>query len=72
MVEINKIFETNTKLNKNEEIKDLGSSKLNLMSDDEGIEKSYGFEISPRQLEIIMTNYKERGSEYKDLKYFRS
>ena len=72
MVEINKIFETNTKLNKNEEIKDLGSSKLNLMSDDEGIEKSYGFEISPHQLEIIMTNYKERGSEYKDLKYFRS
>ena len=72
MVEINKIFETNTKLNKNEEIKDLGSSKLNLMNDDEGIEKSYGFEISPHQLETIMSNYKERGLDFKDLKYFRS
>ena len=70
MVEINKIFEN--KSNKNEDLKDLGSSQLNLMNDDEGIEKSYGFGISPHKLEKIISNYKERGSDYKDLKYFRS
>ena len=69
MVEIKKIFELKKISNKNE---DLGSSQLNLMNDEEGIEKSYGFGISPHKLETIMTNYKERGSDYKDLKYFRS
>ena len=72
MVEINKIFEINTNSDKNEEMKDLGSSQLNLMSEDEGIEKSYGFGISPQKLESIISNYKERGSDYKDLKYFHS
>ena len=66
----NKIIEINTKLDKNEK-NDLGSSQINLISDDDGIEKNYGFGISANKLETIMGKYKERGSDFKDLKYFR-
>ena len=66
----NKIIEINTKSEKNEK-NDLGSSQINLISDDDGIEKNYGFGISANKLETIMGKYKERGSDFKDLKYFR-
>ena len=66
----NKIIEINTKSDKNEK-NDLGSSQINLISDDDGIEKNYGFGISANKLETIMGKYKERGSDFKDLKYFR-
>ena len=64
-------FEINTKSNQKEQKNDLGSSNLNLVSDEEGVEKSYGFEISANKLETIMGNYKERGSDFRDLKYFQ-
>ena len=54
-----------------EENKDLGSSQINLISDENGIEKNYGFGISAHKLETIMGNYKERGADFKDLKFFR-
>ena len=66
----NKIIEINAKSEKNEK-NDLGSSQINLISDDDGIEKNYGFGISANKLETIMGKYKERGSDFKDLKYFR-
>ena len=71
MSDANQIFEINTKPVKKEDKNDLGSSQLNLISDDEGIEKKYGFGISAQKLETIMGNYKERGADFKDLKYFR-
>ena len=71
MSDTNQIFEINTKPVKKEDKNDLGSSQLNLISDDEGIEKKYGFGISAQKLETIMGNYKERGTDFKDLKYFR-
>ena len=71
MSDTNQIFEINTKPVKKEDKNDLGSSQLNLISDDEGIEKKYGFGISAQKLETIMGNYKERGADFKDLKYFR-
>ena len=71
MTDTNQIFEINTKPVKKEDKNDLGSSQLNLISDDEGIEKKYGFGISAQKLETIMGNYKERGADFKDLKYFR-
>ena len=70
MSERNNILEINTKTktgNKNDMI---SSQVSNLISEDESRNK-YGFGISPRKLEEIMGNYKERGSDYRDLKYFR-
>ena len=64
-------FEINTKSNQKDQKIDLGSSNLNLVSDEEGVEKSYGFGISANKLETIMGNYKERGSDFRDLKYFQ-
>ena len=61
-------IEINTKTNKKN---DLGNSKINLISDDEGLERIYGFGISVHKLETIMGYYKERGSDFKDLKFFR-
>ena len=58
-------IEINTHLNKN----DLGSSHTNL---DDGKEKKFGFGISVHELEEIMEKYKERGDDFKDLKYFRA
>ena len=73
MSETNKVFEINTKSNRKdkEDDKDLGSSQINLISDENGIEKNYGFGISAHKLENIMGNYKERGADFKDLKFFR-
>ena len=58
-------FEINTHLNRN----DLGSSQTYL---DEAKDKKYGFGISAHDLEAIMEKYKERGDDFKDLKFFRS
>ena len=71
MADTNQIFEINTKQLKKEDKNDLGNSQLNLISMDEGLEKTYGFGISVEKLEEIMSNYKERGADFKDLKYFR-
>ena len=71
MSDRNQIFEINTKQIKKEEKNDLGSSQLNLISEDEGKEKTYGFGISAHKLETIMSYYKERGADFKDLKFFR-
>ena len=71
MSDTNQIFEINTKPLKKEEKNDLGNSQLNLISEDEGIERTYGFGISALKLEAIMGNYKERGADFKDLKFFR-
>ena len=58
-------IEINTHLNRN----DLGSSQTYL---DDGKEKKFGFGISAHELEEIMEKYKERGDDFKDLKFFRS
>ena len=71
MSDTNQLFEINTKSNKNVLNNDLGSSQINLINDEEAIEKKYGFKISFRQLETIMGYYKERGNDFQDLKYFK-
>jgi len=43
----------------------------NLISDEDGKERQYGFGISAHKLEDIMGSYKERGAEFRDLKYFK-
>ena len=65
-----KKMELNSKTIKNGK-NNVGNSNINLISDDEGLEKNYGFGISAQKLEKIMGNYKERGSDFKDLKFFR-
>ena len=65
IIEINK----NTKL-KQDKTNDLKNSQIsNLINEDEEMEK-YGFKIKPKELENIMGIYKERGEDFKDLKYF--
>ena len=71
MSDTNQLFEINTKSNKNVLNNDLGSSQINLINDEEAIEKKYGFKISYLQLETIMGYYKERGNDFQDLKYFK-
>ena len=58
-------IEINTHLNRN----DLGSSQTYL---DDGKEKKFGFGVSAHDLEEIMEKYKERGDDFKDLKFFRA
>ena len=67
-----KKMEINTRTNKNEKKNDLVNSQVNLISDDEGLEKNYGFGISAHKLEKIVGNYKERGSDFKDLKFLEN
>ena len=70
MSERNNILEINTK-SKTGKKNDMISSQIsNLISEDENRNK-YGFGISPRKLEEIMGNYKERGSGFRDLQYFK-
>ena len=64
-------FEINTKSNQKEQKIDIGSSNLNLVSVEDDNGKNYGFEISAHRLETIMGYYKERGNDFRDLKYFR-
>ena len=40
-------------------------------SEDDYEKNDFGFRISPINLETIMGKYKERGADYKDLKYFQ-
>ena len=58
-------IEINTHLKRN----DLGSSQTNLY---DGKEKKYDFGVSAHDLEEIMEKYKERGDDFKDLKFFRA
>ena len=39
-------------------------------SDEDKIKNEFGFGISPQRLESLMGKYKERGNDYKDLKFF--
>ena len=71
MSDTNQLFEINTNHNKNVLNNDLGNSQINLINVEESIEKKFGFKISVQQLEVIMNNYKERGNDYQDLKYFQ-
>ena len=48
----------------------ISSQISNLISEDENMNK-YGFGITAHKLEEIMAKYKERGSDFRDLKYFR-
>ena len=70
MSERNNIIEINTKTKPGKKNDMINSQVSNLISEDENRNK-YGFGISPRKLEEIMGNYKERGSEFRDLQYFR-
>ena len=70
MSERNDILDINTK-SKPEKKNDMISSQIsNLISEDENMNK-YGFGITAHKLEEIMAKYKERGSDFRDLKYFR-
>ena len=61
-------LEINTKPNHKKELKD---SNNNLIDDENEVYKSkYGYKINAHQLEEIMGKYKERGTEFNDLKYF--
>ena len=61
-------LEINTKSNHKAELK---SSNNNLIDDEHESKKSkYGYKIDVHELEEIMGKYKERGTEFNDLKYF--
>ena len=62
------ISEISTKKIINDEV----NSQLSNENEEDGREKEYGFAISATQLENIMGRYKERGSDFRDLKYFRN
>jgi Ca2+ transporting ATPase len=62
------ISEISTKKKINDEV----NSQLSNENEEDGREKAYGFSISATQLENIMGRYKERGSDFRDLKYFRN
>ena len=62
------ISEISTKKKINDEL----NSQLSNENEEDGREKAYGFSISATQLENIMGRYKERGSDFRDLKYFRN
>ena len=53
------------------EIKTKNEDNSSKDSEDEYENNDYGFKISPVNLENIMGKYKERGADYKDLKYFQ-
>ena len=67
MSERGNINEINTKRNKNDEI----NSQIIEENVEDGKEREYGFGITALELEKIMGEYKERGNDYRDLKYFR-
>ena len=69
MSERDNINEINTKL-KNIHKKIEKGSQISEESKDDGNERAHGFGISAHKLEKIMGYYKERGSDFKDLKYF--
>ena len=61
-------LEINTKSNHKAELK---SSNNNLIDDEHESKKSkYGYKIDVHELEEIMGKYKERGTEFNDLRYF--
>ena len=70
MSERDNINDINTKL-KNNHKKIEKSSQISEESAEEGNERSHDFGISAHKLEKIMGYYKERGTDFKDLKYFR-
>ena len=70
MSERENINEINTKSKPTKKI-DISNSKIeDIISDDDKVNQ-YGFGIKARDLEKIMESYKERGSDFKDLEYFR-
>ena len=71
MSERNNILEIKTKTTPGKKNDMISSQISNLISEDENRNK-YGFGISPRGLERIMGWYKERGSDFKDLLYFKN
>ena len=61
-------LDINTKSNRKNELK---SSNNNLIDDEHESKKSkYGYKIDVHELEEIMGKYKERGTEFNDLKHF--
>ena len=69
MSERQDILELNSK-SKQKQTKYKINPKTSNLDIDEDIKNKYGFEISPFELEEIMGSYKERGSDFRDLKYF--
>jgi len=64
MSERSEIIEINNKEKEKKEVN-------NLKSDVDGKERQYGCCISAHKLEEIMGSYKERGVEFRELKYFK-
>ena len=71
MSERDYVNEINTK-SKPSKKNDMSNSNIEEKIDDEVLGSKYGFGISPRNLEIIMEKYKERGTDFKDLLYFKN
>ena len=59
-------------IKKNKTNKENGDKNSNLSDEDDDVSANkFGFGISPTKLEKIMGLYKERGSDFNDLKYFK-
>ena len=58
-------------LNDNKKVDKENSNEDDIGEEDDGKEAKYGFGISAYKLEKIMGKYKERGTVFKDLIYFR-
>ena len=70
MSERDDIINTNKKTKNIQKDNEVSSQNSNLISED-GKEREFGFGIKATQLEKIMGKYKERGSDFQDLKYFQ-
>ena len=70
MSERDDIINTNKKTKNIQKDNEVSSQNSNIISED-GKEREFGFGIKAIQLEKIMGKYKERGSDFKDLKYFQ-